>query len=288
MTALGIDIGGSSVKTALLRGGAVIATGQSPRYQRPDARGVAAAIGAALPDEARLSIPHPVAVGLCVPGVYDAAKGCLTASVNLPGLIGVDLRELLGTVLARASPGLSVFRDAHAAALDYLAQHPGPGRLLGLSIGTGVGACVLDDGHPVRLTGASSGHLGQIDVSVEGEPVPLAPDGGRGGLEGYIGLPALRARYGPGLSKAFTERPPGAPMRALARALRIAHAIYRPERMVLLGGVGVLLRPHLAELLGLVSGELTGLARPGWTLEAGDHLHHAACGAARLAARASP
>ncbi|MCC6677537.1 MAG: ROK family protein [Phycisphaerales bacterium] len=282
MTALGIDIGGSSVKTALLRGEAVIATGQSPRYSGPDARAIAAAIAAAIPSEARLSFPPPD-VGVCAPGLYDPARRCITTSVNLPGLVGVDLRDLISQALARPVTGLSVRTDAHAAAVDYWTLHPGPDRVLALSLGTGVGACVLDDGRPVRLTGPSSGHLGQMDVSVEGEPVPLGPDGGRGSLEGYIGLPALIARYGPDLRGAFAEPAPAAPLRALARAIRITHAVYRPQRTVLLGGVGLLLAPSLEVLRALVSKELTSLARPGWELACGDHAHHAAAGAARLA-----
>lgn len=282
MTALGIDIGGSSVKTALLRGDAVIATGQSPRYIRPDARAVASAINAAIPPEARLSIPAPD-VGLCVPGLYDPGRRCITTSVNLPGLIGVDLRDLIAQAVGRPVMGPAVRTDAYAAAFDYWSLHPGPERLLAISIGTGVGACILDDGRPVRVTGPSSGHLGQMDVSIDSEPVPTGPDGGRGSLEAYIGLPALIARYGPELRGAFEEPSPAPPLRALARAIRIAHAIYRPQRIVLLGGVGLLLTPVLTALREMVDNHLTSLARPGWELLCGEHAHHAACGAARLA-----
>lgn len=282
MTALGIDIGGSSVKTALLRGDSVITTGQSPRYSAADARAIAAAIASAIPPEARLCIPPPD-VGVCAPGLYDPARRCITTSINLPGLVGVDLLELVSQSLGRPVKGLSVRTDAHAAAVDYWTLHPVQDRLLALSLGSGVGACVLDDGRPVRLTGPSSGHLGQMDVSVEGEPAPLGPDGGRGSLEGYIGLPALIRRYGPDLRGAFAEPAPAAPLRALARAIRIAHAVYRPQRIVVLGGVGLMLAPALEVLRGLVSNELTSLARPGWELTCGDHAHHAAAGAARLA-----
>lgn len=285
MTALGIDIGGSSVKTALLRGDALITTGASERYSRPDAAALAAALDSALPAEARLCIPPP-AVGLCVPGLFDAARGCISVSINLPGLVGVDLRELLARVLGRAVPGLTVRTDAHAAAFDFWTLHPAQGRLLAISLGSGVGAFVLDDGRPVRVTGPSSGHLGQVDVSVGPGPAPVGPDGGRGSLEAYIGLPALLARYGPQLIGTFEEGAASLPLQALARALRIAHAIYRPDRIALLGGVGLLLRPVLGTLRELVSDGLTALARPGWELACADHAHHAASGAARLAREA--
>lgn len=286
MNALGIDIGGSCVKAALLRDGEVVATGMSARYSRPDLGGIAGAIGAALPAEARLLL-HPPEIGVCAPGLSDAASQRITKSINMPALEGVDLRELLERVLGRPAAGLTVRTDAHAAATDFRAKHPEPGRLLAVSLGTGVGACVLDDGRPVRVTGSSPGHLGQMDVTVEEASAPVGPDGGRGSLEAYIGLPALTARYGPGLEGAFLETSAGPPLRALARALRIAHAIYRPDQIALLGGVGLLMSPVLPVLRGLVADGLTSLARDGWTLRCGDHVFHAAAGAARLSLAAA-
>ena len=76
-------------------------------------------------------------------------------------------------------------------------------------------------------------------------------------------------------------------MRALARALRCAHALYRPQRIALLGGVGVRFGRHVPALRAMTADGLTVLARPGWTLETGDDDHHAARGAARLAGEAS-
>lgn len=288
MTALGIDIGGSSVKVALIRDGAIAATGQSPRYLNPSGRPtrslVAAAISAALPPEARFRTPD--LIGLCAPGVYDPASRTITTSINMPGLVGVRLDELLAEAFGRAVPLPAVRTDAHAAAFDYWASHKPAGRLLGVSIGTGVGACVLDQGHPLRITGPSSGHLGQIDVSITdtAEPIPVGADGGRGSLEAYIGLPALIRRYGPELQGAFTEDGPAPPLLALARALRIAHAIYRPDAIALLGGGGLLLKASLETLHDLIADGLTSLARPGWTIACGDHHFHAAAGAGRLAA----
>jgi hypothetical protein len=146
---------------------------------------------------------------------------------------------------------------------------------------------VLDDGLPLHVSGTSPGHLGQIDVSIDlpGEPTPIGPDGGRGGLEAYIGLPALRARYGEGFAdrlQALTPDDP--PLLALARAIRIAHAIYRPQHIALLGGVGLRLAPVLPDLKARVDDALTSVARSGWTLSSGDSDLHAARGAARLAA----
>ena len=74
-----------------------------------------------------------------------------------------------------------------------------------------------------------------------------------------------------------------APMRALARAIRIGHAIYRPHHVCLAGGIGNALAPLLVELQTAISLNLTCIARPNWTLTSGDSDFHAAIGAAKAA-----
>jgi hypothetical protein len=74
-------------------------------------------------------------------------------------------------------------------------------------------------------------------------------------------------------------------VRALVRAIRIAHAIYRPLHVCLTGGVGIRLKPLVAEIRAAVEKDLTSVARPGWTLTTGESDYHAACGVARYASR---
>jgi predicted NBD/HSP70 family sugar kinase len=132
------------------------------------------------------------------------------------------------------------------------------------------------------VTGQSSGHLGQVDVSLE-ERAPVAPDGGRGGLEAYVSAPALR-RDGVDLSGDLIELSAESnALRALARAIRVAHAIYRPQHVVLLGGIGIRLGSFLGALRARVDDHLTSMARDAWTLNVGSTPHHAAIGAAMLA-----
>jgi len=288
--ALGIDIGGTSIKLALLQGDQsaphAAATAQSPRYSRPGFDELASALRSAL---AHLPLRvAPSGVGLCAPGLRDPSTGIVLKAVNLPALVGRRLDELLSAATDTSGwPAARVVSDAHAAAVDFWTVCPAPGRLLAISLGTGVGACVLDDGEPLVVSGTGPGHLGQVDVGLweggEGTQRPVGPDGGSGSLEAYMGLPALRARYGEGLVQAVTsgrvDRPP---LRALVQAIRIAHAMYRPQRIALLGGVGLALAERVDDLHAAASLGLTSLARPGWTLEPGRSVWHAAIGAARL------
>ncbi len=290
---MGIDIGGSSVKAAATVDGRSWSVANSTRYQRPDTAALRAAIGAAC-TEVDLSAASGVRIGLCVPGVFDPERGCVVRSLNIPALEGLPLA---GFVLDAISDGLPAIResieagavrvcsDAHAAAFDWVTTHPTAGRLLAISMGTGVGACVLDDGSPLHVSGTTPGHFGQIDVSI-GEPgdAPLGTDGGRGGLEAYVGARAMLLRLGEDPST--WERRLGddpVPLLALGRAIRIAHAIYRPQCGALLGGVGLALGPVRGVLDAMIRDDLTSLARADWTLEVGDDEFHAARGAARLA-----
>jgi predicted NBD/HSP70 family sugar kinase len=279
-TILGIDIGGTSVKAVVRSGGRWIRGGQSIFYARPDAQQLRLAIR-----QATGAVQDADMIGLCVPGLMDATRSHVTLAVNVPGLVGLPLTRLvpdaLGWLGARST---IILNDAAAAAHDIYAARHLTGRLLLLTLGTGVGSVVLDDGgKALDVEGGSSGHLGQIDVSIPGHEV-IGPDGGAGGLEGYIGVAALRRVYGPDISQAldgFSGNEPA--MLALVRALRIAHAIYRPSHICLCGGLGFRLKRLLPILKSMIDHQLTSLARPGYTFTSGDDDFHAARGAAMLA-----
>ena len=298
LPSLGIDVGGTSVKAALLdapdaNGRRRVAwVGKSDRYAKPDAAALRAAIAGAV--AGRLDGVAVGAVGLCVPGLMDLSTRRVTLAVNVPGLVGLPLDTLAADALrlpADAIGPTTVLNDGAATAADLAATRPLAGRVLVLALGTGVGAAVLDNvgsnetpyGVPLIVEGTSPGHLGQLDVTLDdAPPVPVAPDGGRGGLEGYVGAPALHARYGPRVPyDRLDESAP--PLRALARAVRIAHALYRPDHIYLAGGVGLRLAPALPVLRRLVDADLTSVARRTCAIACADHDHHAAQGAARLA-----
>lgn len=282
MNALGIDIGGTSVKAAIVRDGSAVWTGRSARYAMPTRDQLTAAVVSVV--AARPADTGKIdAAGLCAPGLLNRAERTITHSVNLPSLVGLRLDDIVAAAVGRALAS-SLLHDTHAAAYDLYVSRKITGRLLVLVLGTGVGAAVLDEGGPLCVDGESPGHFGQMDVSIEGDPV-IGPDGGAGSLEGYIGSPALAARYGPG----FFDRLPTLdahepPLRALARAVRIGHALYRPHHVCLAGAIGNQLRPLLPRLRETIQRHLTRIARPAWTLATGDHDFHAALGAARLAA----
>jgi len=279
--AIGIDIGGTSVKAAAVEGGKVAWTGRSAPYRQPTRDGLAAAIRQAL--GGRSVGASGIEVGLCVPGLLADDRRTVTHSVNIPGLNGVDLHALVAAAGVQPD-AVAVVTDAFATAYDLYVGQRLTGRLFMLAVGAGVGAAVLDEGgRSLLVDGDSPGHFGQLDVSLEDEPV-VGPDGGAGSLEGYLSAGALARRYG-GDPHATVDQigPDDPPVRALARAIRIAHALYRPHHVCLAGGIGIRLGRLLPDLRRHVEQHLTNIARPGWTLSVGDSDFHAAQGAARYA-----
>lgn len=281
MICLGIDIGGRSVKVAARDGARWLWTGQSAAYERPHADALLAAVRSAISGP----LEHIDALGMCVPGLMDAQRRVVVDAINVPGIQGIPLEQLArDAVHGRLSTPPSIHNDTAAAAHDLFISRKLTGRLLVLALGTGVGAAVLDDGVPLIVEGQTAGNLGQIDVSVPGHDV-TGPDGGKGGLEGYIGAGALAQQYGKDVSAALAKFSGDEPaIAALVQTIRIAHALYRPQHIVLAGGIGVRLA-HLSPLIReRVAHRLTSAARAGWTITTGDDDFHAARGCALLAA----
>ncbi len=278
---LGIDIGGTSVKLACVNPSQTVWIARSAMYQRPNKAELIAAVRQALAGHDECYD----AVGMCVPGLLDKTTRTVTFSVNVPGLTGQRMDQLVSESLGTNAPSPTLLTDANAAGYDFYTSRKLTGRLMLLVLGTGIGAAVIDEAGPLAVDGDSPGHFGQLDVSIEGEPV-VGPDSGAGSLEGYLGVAALRQRYGDDFSQKLPTLPATEPpYRALARAIRIGHAIYRPHHVGLAGGIGNALGPILPALRQLVSDRLTNIARTDWTLFCGDSDYHAALGAAKLAGR---
>jgi predicted NBD/HSP70 family sugar kinase len=277
---LGIDIGGGSVKAAGVLEGRIVWTARSSRYAHPTRDCLVRAIGEAVGNH---SFDRD-RVGLCCPGLLDERKERVTRAVNLPALQGTSLADLVHEAIGRVNRVVAA-NDANAAGWDIFTAGGFADRMLCLVIGTGVGAAVADPSGLLFVDGESPGHLGQMDVSLEGAPV-IGPDGGAGSLEGYLSSAAISRRYGSDHVEAFrTLRITDPPILALVRAIRICHAVYRPRHVCLAGGIGTRLAPLLPDIKRAVDLNLTIIARKDWDLSTGQHDHHAAAGAAKLASR---
>ncbi len=193
---LGIDIGGTAVKAAIVAADGTIrlpvrvptvAQGGRDVIARSTLRAVEETLRAAAAESI-----VPLAIGVASAGAIDSARGTVFAATdNLPGWAGFDLRAFLHDA---TSLPISVENDAHAAALAEL--HFGAGRRLksfvSLTLGTGVGGGVVLDGKLIRGQCGFAGTIGHQTIRCDGL---LCNCGRRGCLEAYVSTAALIREY---------------------------------------------------------------------------------------------
>lgn len=200
---LGIDVGGTEVKVGLVDcAGRIIRQGRAstPRLRTPDrifrfatdfardgANGLAPVGHTKLArDGARV-----VAAGLAVPGVLETERFTLREVVNLPGWLGVPLRDVLAATTRLPAV---VVNDANAAAFaEHARRHLGDRSLALVTLGTGIGCGVVMRGSPFGGDHGCAGELGHITIDFGRDAIPCTC-GSRGHLETYAGAKGLIAR----------------------------------------------------------------------------------------------
>jgi len=281
---LGIDIGGTSVKVCLLDGDACH-TARSSVYANPSREELIDAIREAI-GQLPQAIDAAMPVGLCLPGKRSGDGCSIERAVNLPCLDGWVFDELMTQSLGHLEIKWRVLSDVQAAGEDFICAHKCCDRTAIIAIGTGVGLAVFDDREAVGIGKRGVGHLGMMDMGRLGERDVVGPDGAKNTLESYIGARAIEARF-PGVEPTKMPEAIGTlamdklAMTAIVRMIRVVHAIYVPDQIVLMGGIGIALKPLQIQLQTVVNDGLTSLANPSWRLMFGDSPYHAARGAAR-------
>jgi len=282
---LGIDIGGSSVKMALVNDGEEPRTLRGQPHQMPSVDELSAGIIASFEQlliESGLGREAVGSVGVSIAGPMDD-KGVLEMAANVPSLAGVCIPDWILKTLNLDVPAISA-TDANSAAACEHRRNPMPGRTLYLSLGTGVGGAVLDDGKPVIITRGTSGHFGHMDVSGGDPDAPTTPGAGRGALEAYVGFRTLEAGGVPFDSPDRFDHPTmKRALRALAQGIRVLLAMYRPDHIVLMGGTVEIFSPAIDQIQAMANDTVTKAAPTDWTLTVGQSDNFAAAiGAATL------
>lgn len=195
---IGVDVGGTKIASAVLRGGELVDHALQPT-DGDDAETLIAEIVASV-DQVRTEAT--AAVGIGVPSVVDWDSGRARSSVNVP-LTDIPLREVLGERL-----GCPVFVDNDATVAALAEAHDGDElvtrNLVMLTVGTGVGGGLVLDGHPYRGATGAAGELGHtlIGVDLSGEVPGATRFPQPGSLERFAAGSALD-----GLARAAAEHP---------------------------------------------------------------------------------
>lgn len=238
MRAVGIDIGGTGVRGALVENGRI-----GPVIAEPlRARTLAALVDATARVVAAVGGAERVGVG--VPGFVRG--GVVLGSPNFPDLVHADVRA----ALAAGLPGVEVHveNDANCAAWGAWVAAGARGDLVLLTLGTGVGGGIVTDGRLLVGAGGTGAEVGHLYA---GGDAPCGC-GGRGCLETWcstVGLVRLarergleaddgrvvvdRARQGDPVARAVVD----AAGAALGRGLITLVNLFNPDRVELHGGL---------------------------------------------------
>lgn len=195
---IGFDVGGTTLKAALVSEGKIIETLTQPTLADAEAEATIENM-VALIEQLKAKSQSPVkGVGMGMAGLIDGPAGVVVTSPNLPRWKNVKLAEILQTKVALS---VALDNDVRAMALGELAYGAGRGakNLLCMTIGTGVGSAIIIDGQIYRGASLSAGELGHVMV---------VPQGGRscgcgnwGCLETVAGTPGILS-----LAERFIER----------------------------------------------------------------------------------
>jgi glucokinase len=264
--AIGIDIGGTSAKLALVsRSAKILARASTPCAPRLPWRSLLRNIAAAA---AELSGKSGVCgIGIGCAGCIDVVQGIVRFSPNLPLWKNVPLKAFMEEALGASCV---IDNDVNMMALAESRYGAARGALnvCCITLGTGVGGGLLFGGELYRGQSMSAGELGHISIEPEGLPCNC---GNRGCLERYIGreglirLARLAMRGKKSMLSQMGELTPIAIADAAKRGDEAAKAVWEKAGYYLgLGVVGIvnLLNPDVVVVGGGIGNAGNLLLKP--------------------------
>ncbi len=192
---IGIDLGGTKIECVVMDPAGSVCWRRRIRTPRGNYDETVAAL-ARLVAAARPAAGDPAPVGIGIPGSVSARTG-LVKHGNATWLIG---RPLQRDVEAALGVPVRIENDANCLAVSEAADGAGSGDsvILAVVLGTGIGAGLVVNGHPVSGANAIAGEWGH-------NPLPWPEDSERPGdacycgrsgcLETWLSGPALARRH---------------------------------------------------------------------------------------------
>jgi glucokinase len=189
-----VDIGGTRTKVGIVAEDGTVLTSTTIRTSpggepQPLVKDIVSTLQSLLnaQREARRNV---FGVGVSVAGFLDGEHGMMVGNANLPALCGFPLRRALEDGL-RMDCRLEVDSNAAVVAEHRFGSGRGSRRLLGVTVGTGLGGGVIIDGVLLRHTGECAGDLGHIILDPNARRCTC---GARGCLEALVCSAALAER----------------------------------------------------------------------------------------------
>lgn len=293
--AIGIDLGGSSVKTVAVTPNGRTLDQTNVSFDLAERMDWASKIRTIVEQIQSARGSAASRIGLSAPGLAATnARSIACMPGRLQGLEGLDWTDFF-----RAARIVPVLNDAHAALLGeaWLGAAQGFRNVFMLTLGTGVGGAAIVDGRLLRGHIGRAGHLGHISLDIDG---PTDVCGTPGSLEVMIGNCTIAERTHGLFSTTHdlvTAHVAGDPeasyfwlrsVRALACAISSFVNILDPEAVVIGGGIarcGESLFQPLRECLSEIEWRSAGYEVKVLPAALGEFA--GACGAARHAMQAA-
>ena len=242
-----IDIGGTATKIGIVaEDGSIVARERVPTSLHGEPMAVVDAIVSSIRpmlDAANAEKRSVSGIGVSVAGFLDHERCAMIHNANLPALRDFPLRR---AIEERLSLECRLEVDSNAAVVAEYRHGAGRGstRLLGVTVGTGLGGGVIIDGELLRYTGECAGDLGHIIVDPNGR---LCTCGARGCLEAMVNSAALSERAGRRAVRDIIDsarKGDGLAVKALAETgwwlglgLASLSQVFAPDRIVVGGGI---------------------------------------------------
>ena len=233
----GLDLGSSTLKAGLFdAGGRLLHQETAPTPSGCGPQAIVDTISTTIANLQRRLADSLVAagaiqaVGVGSPGLIDNSGRVHGPAVNLLGLQGTSLSEM---VTSRCGIACVAGNDVNFAALAE-ARHRGCDNLVFIALGTGIGGGIVSGGTLISGNLGMAGEIGHVVVEPGGRPCGC---GQRGCVEQYAGSHAIA-----------DETALQCAARMLARAVGYLLSMVAPE-LVVIGGGSVERFPQLIELV---------------------------------------
>jgi glucokinase len=187
--AVGVDIGGTEIKAALVKGKQVIKRFSVDTEAGKGSKVVFSNIVKAIKG---VWSKDTKGIGVGCAGFVDSSRGVVLDSPNLP-FRNFNLKKKINAVFRVR---VAVENDANCFAL---AAAKGRKNVIGLTLGTGIGSGIIINGM-IYNGRRIAGEIGHLVINFKG---PKCACGGRGCIESYIGGNSIKKRYGKSLEEFY-------------------------------------------------------------------------------------
>ncbi len=176
---VGVDIGGTNIKSALVKDGKIKKRIKLPTKAHLGPKGVTAQIKTAV----KPFITQASGIGIGIAGLIDSKRGVVKFSPNLLGWHDIKLADILKKEFRKS---VGILNDVNAICLGEWRYGAAKGydNVFLFTLGTGVGGAAICEGKPLFGENGFAGEFGHTVIKYNG---PKCYCGNYGHLERYVG-----------------------------------------------------------------------------------------------------